>query len=223
MAGRGDWPRFYHPGDDYRADPHGRDAHGICALKRELVYNGFAVGIVTSLPFYGTAMKAQVLAWQKQATWIGQALIPDGVIGPRTAGSLWHKRALWLEQRFGIPHNWLAKLKSLESNNDPVAQGFVDPADEGIVQINLHFNPSIAVDQAWDPAWALEFAAGRLKDAIAYCADEEGGVAAWNIGRYTAKQWVAAGKPASGGPLIGGQDGWTRATHYVLAVNGNPF
>lgn len=223
MAGRGAWTFIYQFGLDRRNDPQGRDAHGIYSFKRELIFNGYATGIKADLAYWGKQVDEQTKKFQ--AT---KGLIPDGQLGPRTAAKLLRKRAVALDKRFGIPNNYLCKLKSHESANDPIAEGYFDPDDEGLVQINLDYHPSVSITQAWDPAFCLEWAAKYLADAYKYIHassgeyDWDGAVVSYNIGRYQAAQWIKAGKPASGGPLIGGTDGWVRATKYLSMVKSAP-
>lgn len=216
LHGRGAWPFYYKLGLDFRSNPAGRDAHGIYALKRELIYNGnTGNGLMRAdLAFWGDSADLALRTFQKQ-----HDLVVDGVLGSGTARVLFHKRFLAICAQYGIPNELVAKIKTLESSNDPVAQGWVDIDDEGCMQINLHFNPSITQDEAWDPPFAGDYGGKQLASAIIYCDhDLDGGVAAWNIGRYYAKQWVEAGKPVSGGPIIGQDDAWARATKYVALV-----
>lgn len=43
--------------------------------------------------------------------------------------------------------------------------------------------------------------------------------AAYNIGNTYATQWMLAGFPASGGPLLNGQDVYERATKYLALID----
>lgn len=217
VHGRGAWPFYYKLGLDFRASPQGRDAHGIYALKRELIYNGNTGDgkMVADSAMWGSYADLACRTFQKQ-----HGLIVDGELGPTTARHLLSKRFTALETQYGIPSKLLSKIKTLESSNDPVAQGYVDIDDEGLMQINLHFHPDITFEYAWDPAQCGPLGGSQLQSAITYCDhDLDGGVAAWNIGRYYARQWVQAGKPASGGPMIGSDDAYARATKYVALVN----
>lgn len=214
MPGRGAWPFYYQFGLDRRNDPQGRDAHGIYAFKRELIFNGYGAGIVPDLAYWGKQVDDQTRKFQA-----AKFLVVDGQLGPKTAGILLRKRTLAIESRFGIVNNYLCKLKSHESANDPVAEGWSDPDDEGLVQINLDFHPTVTEVKAWDPAFALDWAGKYLFDAFKYTGDWDGAIVAYNIGRHSAKLWVEAGKPPTGGPLIGGQEGWKRATSYLAAIN----
>jgi len=213
MSGRGAWPFFYKLGLDFRNNPQGRDAHGIYALKKELIHNGYSQGIVATLAYWGASVDARCREFQRD-----HGLVVDGQLGPKTALALFHKRALEQETQFGIPNNLLCHLKSEESSNDPVAQGFVDTDDEGLVQINVHFHPEISQEQAWDPSFCLPWGAKYLKDAYVFVGNDwDGAVAAYNVGREAARLWVNAGKPAQGGPSWF-PDAYSRATHYVALV-----
>lgn len=216
VHGRGAWPFYYKLGLDLRSAPQSRDAHGIYALKRELIFNGNTGNgkMIADMPTWGKYADIACKAFQKS-----HGLLVDGVLGPKTARAMFHKRFLAFEDQFGIPNNLLTKIKTLESSNDPVAQGYVDLDDEGLMQINLHFHPEITTEFAWDPAECGPWGGSQLASSITYCDhDLDGGVAAWNIGRFYARQWVRAGKPASGGPLIGSDDAYARATKYVQLV-----
>jgi hypothetical protein len=213
MPGRGIWPESYGRDDNFTSDPYGRSAFGLYAVKKELVYNGFAIGIDVREPVFCSSTLKQTIDFQK-----ARDLDPDGLIGPITAAALFDARTREIEKRFGIKNNWLLKLKNARSQNDPVAQGPQD--EEGLVQVELHFNPSISIEDAWDPAWALDYGVRRLKAAIEFCGgDEQGGIAAWTIGRIFSKDWVEAGKPDSGGPQLGGKDSFSRAAEYVSLVS----
>lgn len=213
MAGRGLWPFSYGPETDATTDPYGRTAFGLYAFKKELVFNGFAIGIDVREPTFCSATFKQARDFQK-----ANDLEADGLIGPDTAKALFESRTKQFEKRFGIKSRWLTKLTNSRSHNDPVAQGAQD--EEGLVQIELHFNPAISIEEAWDPAWSLDYAARRLRAAIEFCGgDEQGGIAAWSVGRILAEQWVKAGKPDAGGPKLGQDDSFTRASEYVHIVS----
>jgi hypothetical protein len=55
--------------------------------------------------------------------------------------------------------------------------------------------------------------------AYGYTEDWEGALVAYVIGRTPAREWVEQGKPEGGGPLIGGQDSFARASDFLAAVN----
>jgi len=201
-------------------DVDDRVAAGIFAFKQELIYRGFGQGIKLDLPVYGNMIEARVKDFQ---TTTNGALRVDGEIGSKTARYLFWTRANKVALNFSIPQRLLAKLGTLESANDPVAQGYVDPDDEGWAQIHMSFHPEITVEQAHDPSFAIPWAGAQLAAAADYCDDDwDGGVAAHNIGWFYARQWVRDQKPASGGPLIGDADSYERATRYVALVKRQP-
>lgn len=209
---RESWPFFYGPEVEAMKDPRGRVAFGLYAFKKELIFNGLAVGLDARLPTFCVSTSRYVIEFQK-----ANDLEPDGLIGPKTAQILFSMRTRHLEHRFGIYDGLLSKLKTARSGNDPVAEG---PAgEEGIMGLNVPFEPETRLEDAWDPAWALEVGASRLLAAIRFCEDEAGGIASWEIGRWYAREWVKAGKPPSGGPEIGKQDAYLRAFSYVQLVN----
>ncbi len=214
MSSRGEWPFLYRQGDDFSTDPRGRNACGLAAIKRELIYNGFNGGLHKGAHVFDAPTHRAVLEFQQSMRFD----LPDGVVGPNTALLLFRKRKLALEHQFGVPGNWLGKIATAESSNDPVAQGMMNPSVEGMMAINLSWYPAISHEEAWDPGWCLNWAATKIIANIEFCGDEEGGVAAYNIGRIYAKQWVDAGKPAEGGPKLGDQDAFARASSYLSVV-----
>lgn len=216
---RGAWPYFYQLGLDFRSDPQGRDAYGIYALKNELIYNGFSKGINPSTAYWGDKVVGRTRDAQK---FFG--LYQDGVLGPVTARCLWRKRITASELTLTIPVHLLAKIKTLESGDDPVAQGEVDPNDEGLFQENLPSNPSLTPVQCWTPSFIIPHAASQLANHIKDCGNSaKAGTAAWNVGNFYANKWRLDDFPASGGPIVDGQDMYERCTQYVNLVNSEPL
>lgn len=210
MSGLGAWSYGpYH----YNMDvPDDRVRRGIFAFKQELIYRGFGRGIILDLPVFGSAARDRTIDFQNAIH-----VTPDGELGARTARSLFWTRANHEGLRAGIPYRLVARLCTLESNNDPVAQGFADEGDEGGAQIHMAFYPDITIEQAHDPSFYYPWVAGRLVSAAGYCdGDYDGAVAAHNIGWTYAREWVRAGKPAS--LVINGFDWGARATTYVALV-----
>jgi hypothetical protein len=215
-ASRGAWPFYYEAGLDRRDDPGGRDAYGIFAFKAELVYNGFSKGINPLLALWGDSAVARTRDAQKAF-----GVQVDGVLGPETARCLFRHRASAAEAASRIPAHWLARIKSLESGNDPVAQGEEDPDDEGLLQENGPSNPTITQIQCWTPSFILPYGGQQLVGRIAATGSVKAGVAAWNVGNYAAAEWAQAGFPASGVYVtIGGAkvDVAPRATTYYNDV-----
>lgn len=192
--GLGAWWHLFRKGDDARSDPHGRLAHGITGWKGELVYNGFGAGVVEALPFFGDAADRQTRAFQS-----AHGLAVDGVVGRQTGSALLRKRKQDAELLAGVPSHWLCRIGTWEGGNDVVAQGWLNPDDEGTLQYNLAAHPDLTQDECWRPAFILPRGARdlvQLEQEVG--GDWEGAVAAWNQGAACAHRWVKAGKPADG-------------------------
>jgi len=213
-ASRGAWPYFYGLGLDFTADPQGRGAYGIYAFKNELIYNGFSKGVNPTLPHWGSSVTKRTKDAQRHF-----GLTADGVLGPATARCLFRKRMAEAEAAAGLPAHSLARIASLESANDPVAQGWADLDDEGILQENGPSNPDLTQQERWTPSFIIPHGATQLASRIRNCGSAKAGVAAWNVGNAYAIKWREAGYPGSG-LVVNGQDMFTRATGYYAAVEG---
>jgi peptidoglycan hydrolase-like protein with peptidoglycan-binding domain len=215
-TGLGAWSFGYYYHGMNATDP--RQIAAIHAFKQALIDNGFGQGIDLNVQAFGTDTDRNTRAFQA-----ARGLQVDGVIGMITARYLFHHYTYASEAKYSIPNKLVTRLGNQESANDPTAQGYFDPGDEGWGQIHLAAHPGITQQQAWTPSFAIEFTAQGLQGFYAsQIADWDGAVASWNCGQYYAKQWVQAGKPAYGGPILAGQDMWTRATHYVTGVKSQP-
>lgn len=200
--------------------PDERVRAGIFAFKQELIYLGYGDGVKLDLPMFGSNMDAMTRTFQKDSG----GLMIDGKIGSKTARHMFRTRGLRFQMAHAVPGNYITKQITLESANDPVAQGYADKGDEGLGQVHLSFHPDITLAEAWDPSFAIPWLGGQLVGATAYCnGDFDGGLAAYNIGWVYAKRWVEAGKPASGGPLLGTVDSFARATQYVALIKSQPI
>jgi len=198
----------------------------IQAVKAELKYGQWATpGLQLDKPVTGHAYKLSVWAFED-----AQGLTRTGTIGRHNAGELFRPRIENLEQRHGLPRGTLGKKARLESLFDPVAIGSVDKADRGIVQINIKefggFH-DVPLAKAYDPEFALGWAARKIVADIEQIAREidviKSGRAAYNVGAEYAKQWLLAGFPADGGPMLGGVDSFTRATKYIDLIDKQPW
>jgi hypothetical protein len=207
----------------YGYDMDGREDErlgaAILAIKKELAYVSFdRPNLNPTLPVYGDAVRASVKDFQA-----ARGLKRDGKVGPLTARELWRARIVAVEKRHGFEHGTLGRKIQLESFFDPVALGHVDPADRGMCQINSNAHPSVSDAEAFDPEFAIGYAAKLLDgwgDAIANAVGlQKAARAAYNVGASIARQWLLAGFPETGGPELAGQDGFARATKYVQAVD----
>lgn len=214
------WQWFYQYGDPHPADL--RYAAGVRGYKLALIANGFGEGLVVTVPSWGDAARRRTADFQRFAE-----LGADGVVGPTTA---LHLLRIWVnlwEARYGIPDHLLGRQGTLESNNHVVAEGWADPEDEGWGQIHLPYHPDITLAQAWDPTFSIKWTAGQLWSNKMNLGDWEAALAAYNVGYSTAKLWLAAGKPSSGGPVwhtpTGDVDAFTRAYQYVQLVRAQRY
>ena len=222
-VGVGAWSfGYYKLGLKAGDDP--RKRAGILAVKHALIDAGYPHGIDLSMFVFGNAVTNRVKEYQA-----AQQLTADGVVGPTTARYLWRTYASPAEQANGIPNHWVSRIGTGESNADPVAEGVVDPSDEGYLQFHLPYWPGTTLEEAWSPKYEIEQAAAKLKTLRRQTTSWEGAVAAWNIGSTYARQWVDAGYPTSGGPSMGNDangnpiDSFKRATNYLAYVSALPF
>lgn len=212
MSGVGAWSfGYYHQGMDV---PNDRVAAGVLAFKQAAIDNGFKDRVVLNSTF-GKNFKKQVVAFQESKN-----INADGIIGPETARYLFRIYSYKVEHDLSISNHYLQKIGGQESGHDPVAQGFVDERDEGWAQISLSNHPDITQKQAWTPSFAIPWAGKYLLSFYNnQSKDWEGAVASYNVGSFYAKEWIDAGKPSSGGPVVDGQDIFSRATQYVKGVS----
>lgn len=215
----GAWDVIYKKG--LRPVPGSATAYGAFAIKEALSYNGFTGNMVLSTPNLGGAFDTEARRFQK-----ARGLVVDGEVGPHTAAALFSLRFSDFEQQYAIPDHLVCKMTHLESACDPGAVGVTDPADLGIVQINMRAHPDISREHAFEPEWALDYLASTLHKVHNQLQDWDAAVAAWNVGGGGASAWLAAGKPDSlyepwyvdpqGKPI----DLGARATRYVQLVEG---
>ncbi len=188
---------------------------GCVAVKKELKFNGFAAstGFNTTNPLLGDAADKTIKQFQA-----AKGLVADGQAGPKTCKFLFTKRIRDAQDFYHIPDDLLFKLVLLESVCDPAAIGYVDPRDRGLMQINAGAHPEVSDDDAFDPAFAVEWGAKYLRNNYNTLLDWDAALAAHNIGTFYAKKWLAAGKPATGVLTTGGKDIAVVATNYVEVV-----
>lgn len=202
------WTQWYRYKD--RAEPNTPKAYALVALKRELKYRGFGKGLDTESLFFGAAARNNTKLFQESV-----GLKADGVIGPTTARRLFKKRVWDSSHKEDVPPLMLCKQLNLESGYDPAAVGYVDPRDRGLAQINSYWHPEITDDKAFDPAFSIPWAANYLSENIKALKDVDAGLAAHNVGRFYARQWLEAGKPAQGLYTVEGKDYAAIITKYL--------
>lgn len=88
---------------------------------------------------------------------------PDGVVGPITSKAWFRPLIDAASTLHAIPWNLLPRVLVTESQLDWGAVGETTPDDKGGAQINLPSHPGVTLEQAFDPAFAFEFAAKLLR------------------------------------------------------------
>jgi len=202
------WTSYYRYKD--RAEPGTPKAYALVALKRELKYRGFDKGLDTESLFFGAAARDRTEEFQASV-----GLKGDGVIGPTTARRLFKKRIWDAGHKSNIPPLMLCKQLNLESGFDPAAVGYVDPRDRGLAQINSYWHPEVEDNKAFDPAYSIPWAADYLSENLKALGDIDAALAAHNVGRFYARQWLEANKPASGLYTVEGKDYAAIITKYL--------
>jgi soluble lytic murein transglycosylase-like protein len=102
-------------------------------------------------------------------------------------------------QKYNIHPALLAALLFQESGIQPEAKNVGETGtDRGMAQINSRWNPDVTDEQAYDPNFAIPWAAKTLSGNIAHFGDINRGVAAYNVGRGGAS--IKGPQPYGGGP-----------------------
>jgi hypothetical protein len=209
----------------YRRNHDGREdarlGAAIIAIKRELVYVGFArPKMDVDLPFFGEAVENSVKDFQK-----ARNITVDGEVGQTTGRALFRDRIVDVESLLELPAGTLGKKIALESAFDPAAVGFVDPDDKGLCQINTRIH-TVSEAQAFDPefsvVWAGEYVLAQKREIERRANTMKAARAAYNVGNFYAAEWMLAGFPPDG-RLVSGIDWYERATKYLALVDAKAF
>jgi len=199
---------------------------GVRAIQTALARTGQTLTIDG---IFGPRTKTAVVAFQQTqgAVRVGAA---DGVVGPRTATWLFLAHVKLIQQLLAIPSNLLYGLLAHESSFDPGAVGANvvapadrllpendllragEPADLGIGQLNLYWNPVCTRDQAMQPfptgEWpgTIRFAGNHLADALVHYKLVDAAICSYNS-PVRAQAWDTTGAAPD-----------ERAASYVAAV-----
>ena len=120
----------------------------------------------------------------------------DGVVGVNTMKTLMLLPIVSREASFGVPWQATFGILQFEGGGDPGAVGYADKADLGLAQVNTHAHPTVTLEQAFDPFWAIEFVDGYLANAMKYLNNNlRDAVASYNLGIGGTRQWIADGRP----------------------------
>jgi Transglycosylase SLT domain len=135
-----------------------RQNYAVKSIHKELLMRGFDPG---DNPWYSWDTYRAVRQYQKNST----SLNIDGTVGRQTYTSLIKHVVFAREVRFDIPNHYLAGMVTQESGFDPVALGFIDPNDRGLLQINRVHHPDVSDQEAFNPRFAAEWGARRMATA----------------------------------------------------------
>lgn len=100
----------------------------------------------------------------------GDPLVVDGTVGRSDARALFTPVIDVAEKRYGIPDRYLLGETNHESRLDPGALGYYiyypdyRGVDRSVSQINSKYNASVTWEMAFNPMFALEWSAKRLRD-----------------------------------------------------------
>jgi len=98
-----------------------------------------------------------------QAARTAEVGVADGILGRRTARALFRPLITKIAKAHGVSPKTLAGLVIWESQLDPAAVGVANGADSGLCQINLLAHKTVVVEDAFDPAFALNWTATDLR------------------------------------------------------------
>jgi len=114
---------------------------------------------------------------------------------------------LQASQQYGIPPALLAAILWQESGYKPDAvnenydeEGNLTGYDRGVAQINSSAHPNVTEEQAYDPSFAIPYAAQILSKDKEYFNDWNKAIAAYNVGRGGVENNLGQDTPFGGGP-----------------------
>lgn len=132
---------------------------GVKAIQARINAYGYSPALIID-GVLGPRSKAGIEWIQKRLN-----LTVDGQAGPATCKGLWRDLVYWYSGVNQVPASHVWGFTALESSFDPGAVGYTTPSDRGLNQINLNAHPNITVEQAFDPHFALNYTARRLRGA----------------------------------------------------------
>jgi soluble lytic murein transglycosylase-like protein len=123
-------------------------------------------------------------------------VVADGMIGPNTATALFLPVIKEEAKNYGVDWSIVAGLIKQESQFDPGAVGYQDTHDMGLGQINLTSHPDVSVEQAFTPAFAVDYVADRFRGALVYWkGNVRDAIASYNLGNGGTNEWIKKGRP----------------------------
>lgn len=155
---------------------HWAVAAGSFAIQQRLVNLGFLAPLADSeRGIFGPRTEQAVKDFQSVSSdpQGGRALTVDGVFGTSDARALWTPLISAFQTNYGIPHRLLLGQSNHESVLDPGAVGYYifypdyRGVDRGMSQINSKAQSQVTWLQAFDPVFAIEWSAKRMRDYFA--------------------------------------------------------
>lgn len=144
------------------------------------------------------AGSARAIKWAQERLGIRA----DGFAGQPTLKALLAGPSLAAENTHDVPDRLVFGLMGKESGWDPGAVGYTTPDDSGLCQINLAAHPEVTLEQAYTPAWALDYTAARMRRAFKKYRQAGASVAlAWDcaVAQHNsprlADDWADSGRP----------------------------
>lgn len=163
------------------------------AIQARLKDMGFAPGL-TVTGTYDTATTTAVKAAQ---TYYGLSV--TGAFNSELSMLIWRQLLETQAARYGVKPKYLWGIMFNESTADPGAVGYGNPPDSGLVQINTAAHEEVTPAMAYDPNYAFNYLASRLKRnfVVKYpgkgaALQEACSIAEWNAPAW-ADQWYSTG------------------------------
>lgn len=159
-----------------------------------------------------------VKEWQTE-----KGLKADGIFGPATARQLVEPVILSQAKVIDPNHEILGQVAvgfcAWESGFDFGAVGGATPEDLGLFQINGPSHPSMSVDQRLTILPSIQYGLGLIRSNLAeFEYDLDAGIAAYNLGKQGAKNWIADGRPDVWVRTVDGVEKTTDVRRYINAI-----
>lgn len=152
---------------------HWAVAAGCYAIQARLVALGYLATVKdTEKGIFGPRTDAAVRHFQEDSVDVrsGKPLTVDGVVGTSDARALFTPVIAAAERKYRIPRSLLLGQTAHESMLDPGCVGYYiyypdyRGVDRGMSQINSRWNPQVTWEQSYDPIFAADWSARRLRD-----------------------------------------------------------
>ena len=156
--------------------------------------------------------------WQAE-----EGLPVDGVFGPAAARHLFEPVIIRQAELIDPGHPTLGKIAvghcNWESGWDHGAVGGASPEDLGLFQINGPSHPSQSVDERLTPLSSIKYGVALVQgNLLAFNYDEDAGIAAYNLGKQGARNWISDGRPDVWVRTVDGVEKSTDVRRYINEI-----